>query len=112
MKTYAPSFTNSLAVARPMPLLPPVMSAIFPSSLPMEFSLRMISPIKPQIFEEGLRSWNPDPERQRERRNFRKEPTNWPCCRTTNARRQAAHPRESSPEHKIQHRKHVLPFLS
>src|SRR5437588_3174133 len=37
--TYAPSFTNSFAVARPMPLLPPVMSAIFPSSLPMFFSL-------------------------------------------------------------------------
>src|SRR5947209_20573244 len=35
MKTYAPSFTNCLAVARPMPLLPPVTSAIFPSSLPM-----------------------------------------------------------------------------
>src|SRR2546422_5774694 len=40
MKTYAPSFTNSFAVARPMPLLPPVMSAVFPSSLPMTFSLR------------------------------------------------------------------------
>src|SRR3989449_3362793 len=39
MKTYAPSFTNCFAVARPMPLLPPVMSAIFPSSLPMFFSL-------------------------------------------------------------------------
>src|SRR5437667_228100 len=35
MKTYAPSVTNSLAVARPMPLLPPVTSAILPSSLPM-----------------------------------------------------------------------------
>src|SRR6267142_2535615 len=35
MKTYAPSFTNCFAVARPMPLLPPVTSAIFPSSLPM-----------------------------------------------------------------------------
>jgi hypothetical protein len=33
MKTYAPSFTNCCAVARPMPLLPPVMRAIFPSSL-------------------------------------------------------------------------------
>src|SRR3989454_546480 len=39
MKTYAPSFTNAFAVARPMPLLPPVMSAIFPSRLPMSFSL-------------------------------------------------------------------------
>ncbi len=29
----APSFTNCFAVARPMPLLPPVMSAIFLSSL-------------------------------------------------------------------------------
>ena len=35
MKTYAPSCTNCFAVARPMPLLPPVMSAIFPSSLCM-----------------------------------------------------------------------------
>src|ERR1700716_1277789 len=35
MKMYAPSFTNCFAVARPMPLLPPVMSASFPSSLPM-----------------------------------------------------------------------------
>jgi len=32
------SLTNSFAVARPMPLLPPVMSAIFPSSLAMYFS--------------------------------------------------------------------------
>jgi hypothetical protein len=38
MKTYAPSFTNCFAVARPIPLLPPVMSAIFPSSVPMSFS--------------------------------------------------------------------------
>src|SRR5260370_32657571 len=35
MKTYAPSFTNCFAVARPMPLFPPVTSATFPSSLPM-----------------------------------------------------------------------------
>ena len=35
MKTCAPSFTNRFAVARPMPPLPPVTSAIFPSSLPM-----------------------------------------------------------------------------
>ena len=40
MKTYAPSFTNRFAVASPMPLVPPVTSAIFPSSLPMEFSSR------------------------------------------------------------------------
>ena len=32
MKMYAPSLTNCFAVARPMPLLAPVMSAIFPSS--------------------------------------------------------------------------------
>src|SRR4029077_12601004 len=38
MKTYAPSFTNCFAVARPMPPLPPVTSAIFPSSLPIYFS--------------------------------------------------------------------------
>src|SRR4029077_2681717 len=39
MKTYAPSFTNCFAAARPMPPLPPVTSAIFPSSLPIYFSL-------------------------------------------------------------------------
>src|SRR5688572_3240756 len=38
MKTYAPSLTNAFAVARPMPLLPPVRSATFASSLPMYFS--------------------------------------------------------------------------
>src|SRR5258708_20290956 len=32
MKTCAPSSTNLLAVARPIPLLPPVMTATFPSS--------------------------------------------------------------------------------
>src|SRR5882724_9122994 len=35
MNTYAPSRANSFAVARPIPLLPPVTSAILPSSLPM-----------------------------------------------------------------------------
>src|SRR5215831_20835184 len=39
MKTKAPSRTNCLAVARPMPLVPPVMSAVFPSSLPILFLL-------------------------------------------------------------------------
>src|SRR5262245_13066483 len=39
MKTYAPSCTNCFAVARPMPLLPPVMRALFPSSFPMYVSL-------------------------------------------------------------------------
>src|SRR6185369_32521 len=38
MKTYAPSATKRSAVASPRPLLPPVMTAIFPSSFPMEFS--------------------------------------------------------------------------
>src|SRR5262249_35198789 len=42
MYTYAPSLTNRFAVARPMPLLPPVISAIFPSSLPIWFSLVVI----------------------------------------------------------------------
>src|SRR6266404_5321491 len=40
MKTYAPSATKRAAVASPRPLFPPVMTAIFPSSLPMEFSFR------------------------------------------------------------------------
>src|SRR6267154_1278714 len=35
MKTYAPSATNRFAVARPMPLLPPVTSATLPSSFPL-----------------------------------------------------------------------------
>src|SRR5215510_8574821 len=43
MNTYAPSLTNRFAVARPMPLLAPVISAIFPSSLPIWFSLVVIS---------------------------------------------------------------------
>src|SRR5277367_13268 len=38
MKTYAPSATNRCAVARPMPLLPPVITATFPSSLPIGLS--------------------------------------------------------------------------
>src|SRR6266404_4761364 len=33
-KTYAPSLTKRWAVARPIPAVPPVTSAIFPSSLP------------------------------------------------------------------------------
>src|ERR1700689_116130 len=39
MKTYAPSATKRCAVARPIPLLPPVMTATFPSSLLMGFLL-------------------------------------------------------------------------
>src|SRR5271170_3167912 len=35
MKTYAPSATKRCAVARPIPLLPPVMTATFPASLLM-----------------------------------------------------------------------------
>src|SRR5690349_11063882 len=35
MNTYAPAPTNSFAVARPIPLLPPVTSTILPSSFPM-----------------------------------------------------------------------------
>src|SRR6266404_5329573 len=38
MKTYAPSATKRFAVARPIPLVPPVTSAILPSSLPVFFS--------------------------------------------------------------------------
>src|SRR6266436_424939 len=33
-KTYAPSLTKRCAVARPIPAVPPVTSAVFPSSLP------------------------------------------------------------------------------
>src|ERR1700674_1022407 len=35
MKTYAPSATNRFAVARPMPLFPPVTTATLPSSFPL-----------------------------------------------------------------------------
>src|SRR5580692_11516072 len=38
MKTYAPSATKRFAVARPIPLVPPVTSAILRSSLPAIFS--------------------------------------------------------------------------
>ena len=41
MKTYAPSLTECIAVAKPMPLVPPVTSAIFPSSLPKFDSLAL-----------------------------------------------------------------------
>src|SRR5258708_15704557 len=43
MNTYAPSLTNRFAVARPMPLLPPVMRASFPSSLPISLSFESFS---------------------------------------------------------------------
>src|ERR1700693_2187193 len=35
MKTYAPSAINRFAVARPMPLFPPVTTATLPSSFPL-----------------------------------------------------------------------------
>ena len=38
-KASAPSLTNCFVVARPIPLLPPVMSAIFPQAFPYIFSL-------------------------------------------------------------------------
>src|SRR5580704_2461469 len=41
MKTYAPSSTNRLALASAMPLDPPVMTAILPSSFPMTSPLRL-----------------------------------------------------------------------
>src|ERR1700691_4664613 len=36
--TWAPSSTKRLAVARPIPLLPPVITATLPSSAPIDFS--------------------------------------------------------------------------
>jgi hypothetical protein len=38
MNTYAPSATKRFAVAKPMPLLPPVIRATFPVSLSNIFS--------------------------------------------------------------------------
>src|SRR6478735_5238691 len=35
MKTFAPSLTKSFAAANPIPVEPPVMTATFPSNLPM-----------------------------------------------------------------------------
>jgi hypothetical protein len=42
MKTYAPSDTKRRAVASPIPLVPPVMTAIFPASLLVYFSSDVI----------------------------------------------------------------------
>src|SRR5713226_2351851 len=56
MKTYAPSSTNCFAVARPMPLLPPVTSAIFSSSLPMHFLLGSHFSLLFAVTSGGLRS--------------------------------------------------------
>src|SRR5690348_14056000 len=42
MNTYAPLSTNRFAAARPIPMVPPVTSPIFPSSLPL-----FVSPCKP-----------------------------------------------------------------
>src|SRR6266850_3525472 len=47
MNTYAPSFANCFAAARPMPLLPPVMSAILPSSLPVQASSGLACSVSP-----------------------------------------------------------------
>jgi hypothetical protein len=41
-KTYAPSDTKRRAVASPIPLVPPAMTAIFPSSLLIYFSSDVI----------------------------------------------------------------------
>src|ERR1700720_4255896 len=40
MKTYAPSLTKSFAVANPIPSVPPVMTAVLPSSLLVTVFLR------------------------------------------------------------------------
>src|ERR1700722_1470344 len=70
MKTYAPSATNRCAVARPIPLLPPVMTATFPSSLLINSllfasttgSLRVRSPllINGQTNKPRLNDWRRD----------------------------------------------------
>jgi hypothetical protein len=44
MKTRAPSATNCCAVARPRPLLPPVINAIFPESFCDISIFRLIAP--------------------------------------------------------------------
>ena len=50
--------------------------------------------VKPQTLEEDSRFSNPDPEQRRERPGFRRGTEDWPSCRTSNARRLAAHPPE------------------
>src|SRR6202163_18635 len=57
MKTYAPSLTKSCAVANPMPSVPPVITATFPSNLPTAFLLlmsallpRRSAPLPPRTF--------------------------------------------------------------
>src|SRR5262245_31428672 len=60
MNTYAPLPTNCFAAASPIPLLPPVTSAILPSSFPMSSSLRcdritgpdtVLAPSPPALFD-------------------------------------------------------------
>src|SRR5216683_5458864 len=50
MKTYAPSWTKSLAVANPIPSVPPVMTATLPSSLlgiVFPYSCRVLMGVEP-----------------------------------------------------------------
>src|SRR2546425_11900127 len=47
MKTYAPSLTKSFAVANPIPSVPPVMTAILPSSFLVIVSLRYCGVVSP-----------------------------------------------------------------
>src|SRR5262249_39790354 len=54
MKTYAPSFTNSLAVTRPIPWSPSVISAIRPSSFPIIFPSA-----RPSLPFTGASGWPP-----------------------------------------------------
>src|ERR1700752_4848102 len=57
INTYAPSPTNPFAVASPIPLLPPVISAILPSSLPTRSSSFISSPcfslLGPALLQSG-----------------------------------------------------------
>src|SRR5260221_1176189 len=76
MKTYAPSATNRLAVARPMPLFPPVTTATLLSSFPLivETPYRLVSIVNASCDSLVRRAAcfadfeTPDQERQRQAR--------------------------------------------
>jgi hypothetical protein len=64
MATFAPSAAKSFAVASPMPLLPPVISANFPASLGMSFSTVQNQRFKiesaKRVRPPALRSYKPE----------------------------------------------------
>src|ERR1700723_3260718 len=58
MKTYAPSLANSFAVAKPIPSVPPVMTATFPCSFLS--SAIDVSPSLERSHSSPIQSWERD----------------------------------------------------